>query len=92
VWSTDAPYRETVRKILFYQKKGILAVDMESSALFTVAHFRRIQLATVLIVSDELFTLEWVHGFKEPIFLKTREKVAELVLACCAHAHSLPGS
>jgi len=80
VWSTDAPYRETKAKVLGYQKQGVLAVDMESSALFAVASFRGIRLAVVLIVSDELFSLKWVHGFKDGKFRQTREKVAELTL------------
>jgi uridine phosphorylase len=80
VWSTDAPYRETKGKVLSYQKAGVLAVDMESSALFTVAGFRKIDLAVVLTVSDELFTLDWVHGFKNPRFLETRKRLVEPIL------------
>ena len=80
VWSTDAPYRETVGKILGYQAQGVLAVDMEASALFTVAHFRKIRLAMALVVSDDLSDLSWKHGFREPRFLETRERLAELTL------------
>lgn len=80
VWSIDAPYRETVGKVLRYQREGILAVDMETSALFTVARYRSIDLAGVLVVSDELSTLQWIHGFKEPGFLRTRQWVAQCVL------------
>jgi len=80
VWSIDAPYRETRGKVLAYQKEGVLAVDMESSALLTVAHYRSIQLALTLVVSDELFSLEWVHGFRDPRFQKTRQAVAERIL------------
>jgi uridine phosphorylase len=80
VWSTDAPFRETVGKVLEYQQQGLLAVDMETSALFTVAHFRSIQLAAVLAVSDELHDLTWRHGFKDQRFLNTREKLARIAL------------
>jgi uridine phosphorylase len=80
VWSIDAPYRETVDKVLRYQREGILAVDMETSALFTVARYRSIDLAGILVVSDELSTLRWIHGFKEPRFLRTRQWVARCVL------------
>jgi uridine phosphorylase len=81
VWSTDAPYRETVGKVLDYQKQGVLAVEMESSALFTVAHFRGIRLAMVLAVSDELATLQWRHGFRDARFQRVREILPDLVLA-----------
>jgi len=80
VWSTDAPYRETLGKVLSYRQQGVLAVDMEASALFTVAHYRRIRLAMALIVSDDLSTLKWVHGFKESRFHQTRETLAGLTL------------
>lgn len=73
VWTTDAPFRETAAKVLKHQGSGILAVDMETSALFAVAGFRGIDLASVLVVSDELFTLKWKHGFREPGFRRTRE-------------------
>ncbi len=80
VWSIDAPYRETVRKVLRYQQEGILGVDMETSALFTVARYRSIDLACVLVVSDDLSTLRWVHGFKDPRFLDTRKRAVRGVL------------
>ncbi|MGV8074774.1 MAG: nucleoside phosphorylase [Syntrophobacteraceae bacterium] len=85
VWSTDAPYRETIGKVLNYKQAGILAVDMETSALLTVARFRNIRLAVALIVSDSLSDLTWKHGFKEIRFQQTRTKLAELTLkAVCS--------
>ena len=80
VWSIDAPYRETVRKVLRYQREGILGVDMETSALFTVARYRGIDLAAVLVVSDDLSTLRWVHGFKDPKFLESRKRAVHAAL------------
>jgi len=80
VWSTDAPYRETPGKVLAYRKQGLLAVDMEVSALFTVARFRGIRLGASLIVSDDLSSLKWVHGFKEARFQQARASIVELTL------------
>lgn len=84
VWSIDAPYRETRGKVLAFQREGVLGVDMESSALLTVARYRSIRLALALVVSDELFSLEWVHGFKDPRFQTTRQTMAERVLHAAA--------
>lgn len=84
VWTTDAPYRETRGKVRKYQQSGILAVDMETSALFTLAAYRQIQLAVVLTVSDELHSLHWVHGYRASKFLETREKVVDSVLSVIA--------
>jgi uridine phosphorylase len=77
VWTMDAPYRETIGKILQYQGEGILGVEMEVSALFTVACFRHIRLTAVLVVSDELHSLSWVHGFNQTRFQQTRQLLAE---------------
>jgi uridine phosphorylase len=66
LWTTDAPYRETPTKIKAYQGLGALAVEMEMSALITVSTFRHIQLAGLLVVSDELFDLRWNPGFSDP--------------------------
>ena len=85
VWTTDAPFRETVAKVRKLQADGILSVDMETSALFTVARFRGIDLAVVLVVSDDLSGLKWVHGFREPVFKEARLKAIKSTLtAICA--------
>jgi len=63
VWTTDAPYRETPLKIETYRQKGVLAVEMEMSALITLALFRAVQVAGLLVVSDELAGLKWKPGF-----------------------------
>jgi uridine phosphorylase len=66
VWTTDAIYRETPSKVKTYQARGILAVEMEISALMTVALYRAVSMAGLLVVSDELFDLKWRHGFSNP--------------------------
>jgi uridine phosphorylase len=80
VWTTDAPYRETPAKIKEYQKKGVLAVEMEMSALMTLAVYRKVKIAGLLVVSDELSGLKWHTGFTSPV-LKQRSRFAgELLL------------
>jgi uridine phosphorylase len=69
IWTTDAVFRETKNKVTDYGGSGYLSVEMEASALFTVAHCRGIELAALLVVSDELFDLRWHHGFTRPRFL-----------------------
>ncbi|MBN2123547.1 MAG: nucleoside phosphorylase [Deltaproteobacteria bacterium] len=66
VWTTDAPYREVPGKVTAYGARGVLAVEMEMSALMTVALFRGVGLAGLLVVSDELHELRWRHGFGDP--------------------------
>jgi len=83
VWSTDAPYRETVSDVLSLQKKGVLAVDMEVSALFSAGAFRGMSVGALLIVSDELGSLEWVRGFSGDTFKRGRRIVGEIVEEIC---------
>lgn len=52
VWSTDAPYRECVEKVVAYREQGVMGVEMEFAALVQVAAFRGVPLAAVLLVSD----------------------------------------
>jgi uridine phosphorylase len=70
IWTTDALYRETREKVVRYGQEGILAVDMECSALIQVAAFRQVQLAAVLMVSDLLWQNPWHPGFQGKEFRK----------------------
>lgn len=51
--STDAPFRQTLRKERRWRDEGILGVDMEMSALLTVARYHGIPAVGLLIVSDK---------------------------------------
>ncbi len=86
VWTTDAPYRETCEKVKRFQAQGVLAVDMETSALFCVSRFRGVELAVVLVVSDELFGLKWLHGFRDPGFKQSRKAAIQSVLTSLCSA------
>jgi uridine phosphorylase len=83
VWSTDAPYRETKEKVLLFQQQGVLGVEMEVSALFTVARFRQVKIGALLVVSDELGSLSWKPGFKTHRLKQSREIAAEVLRSTC---------
>ena len=69
IWTTDAVFRETKSKVKACGERGVLAVEMEASALFTVARYRGIELGAIMVVSDELFDLRWHPGFARPRFI-----------------------
>jgi len=75
--STDAPFRETKTWLEQKQKKRIDLVDMETSAVFSLAEFRRIESAALMIVSDELWSGQWKKGFFDP---QLDEKIEEYFL------------
>jgi uridine phosphorylase len=83
VWTTDAVFRETTEKILSYQEKNILAVEMETSALFTVGMFREVDVGAILVASDELSTLKWKPGFGEDRFKKSCKAVQRIITKLC---------
>jgi len=83
VWTTDAIYRETKKKVMAYRKRGLLAVDMEMSALINLAIYRSVELAGLLIVSDELFSLEWHNGVGAERLKKRSREAGRLLLDLC---------
>jgi uridine phosphorylase len=83
IWTTDGFFRETRERVLRFQHQGALAVEMELSALFSVAAFRDVALGAVLVVSDSLADLSWRQGFKEKRFRNRRRSVCEAVCRLC---------
>jgi purine-nucleoside phosphorylase len=83
VWTTDAVYRETRARVEAHQKDGVLAVEMELSALCAVARFRGVSLAGILVVSDELSALDWRPGFKNERFVQGRRTAYRVVAELC---------
>lgn len=88
VWTTDAPYRETRQKVTTYAAQGILAVEMELAALTAVASFRGVELAAVLLVSDELWREKWTPGFQHRDFRQKNRAMVESLLQFCQHLPS----
>ena len=83
IWTTDALYRETRAKVEDYQKQGALAVEMEVSALFSVAQFRQVELGAILVVSDELSAFKWRPGFKDKRFVTGHQTACRMVRESC---------
>jgi uridine phosphorylase len=83
IWTTDGIYRETREKVDFYQSQGALAVEMETSALFSAGKFRDVAIGAILVVSDELSSDTWRPGFKDSRFKQSRKTVCEVVQKIC---------
>lgn len=87
VWSTDAPYQETDEKVRNFQKRGVLGVEMEMSALFAVGRFRNVEVGGLLVVSDELHDFTWKRGFPRPEFKKARRVAADVIYTVCSEVN-----
>lgn len=81
IWSTDAPYRESRKQLqLLHTSEQVVGVDMEFSALCTVAGFRGVNFSAVLIVSDELWSRRWKPGFKDSRFQEHSKRIMHILL------------
>lgn len=79
IWTTDAIYRETPKKVTHFKNLGAKAVEMECSALFSVSRFRNVNIAAVLVVSDSLALKDWEPGFRNNQFKQGRKLACETV-------------
>lgn len=80
-WTTDAPYRETVKKIEARRSEGCLTVEMESASLIAVAQFRKALFGQVLYGGDDLSGAEWSNREWQ-----SRSEVRESLFWLCADA------
>jgi len=55
-WTTDAPYRETAEAIAYAKALGIVAVEMEASALYAFATVRDFDVICVAHVTNTMAT------------------------------------
>jgi uridine phosphorylase len=80
-WTIDAPYRETKAEIAHYKKQGVATVEMEASALFSVAKYRGAKIASAFVVSDILGE-KWKPKFHHIDVVKTENKLIDAAIAC----------
>jgi len=80
IWSTDAPFMETLSKVREYSDMGVLVVDMEMTDLMAVCMRRRVKLAGVVTVTDELYSGYWKPMFDSDVVTGSEKKVAYAVV------------
>lgn len=80
VWTTDAPFRETMSKVLSYSKSGVLAVEMECSAMFCLSMYRQAETAAVLVISDSLHEGVWKPAFTREEVIKSEKAISEILI------------
>jgi len=83
IWTTDAIYRETGEKVKCLQRQKAIGVEMEISALFTVAKFRGVDVGALAVVSDELASFKWRPGFKTDRFKHGRMAACTVIKDVC---------
>lgn len=78
-WTTDAIYREFTAKIEAYRERGVLGVDMETSAMYAFGLATGVAVANVLVVSDELWH-EWRPAFHTEELRQAMRRTGRAVL------------
>lgn len=83
-WTTDAPYRETLEKYMYWRKKLCLSVEMELSALFCLSKFRKFKIAALLVGADSLTEDGWQRTFKNTNISKSKRIISQFLssIAC----------
>lgn len=78
-WTTDAPYRETVARIGVLRRRGVIGVDMETSAMYAAGRFRGVRVCNILVISDELWG-PWKPGFNGRLVRRGTETAQRVLL------------
>jgi uridine phosphorylase len=78
-WTTDAPYRELHSTIERYRRRGVVGVDMETSAMYALGRFRQVAVCNLLVVSDELWEA-WRPAFRTPELKAATAQAQEVIL------------
>jgi uridine phosphorylase len=81
-WTTDAPYRETAKKVTKRKEEGCIAVEMESAGLMAVAKFRNVILGQVIYGGDDLSGKTWDNRAWHSI-IDIREKLFWICADAC---------
>ncbi|MCP4023517.1 MAG: nucleoside phosphorylase [Desulfobacteraceae bacterium] len=81
IWTTDAIYRETKNKVAFYRDLGAKAVEMECSALFSIAAYHKVELTSLLVVSDSVAQKDWNPGFRKKHFKNARQTACNAIMS-----------
>jgi uridine phosphorylase len=83
-WTTDAIYRETVKKRALRISQGCEVVEMEASALFAVAQFRDVKLGQVVYGGDLVVPEGWDSRTWDKR-TDVRERLFWLAVEACQH-------
>lgn len=71
VWTIDAIYRETPKRIKRRLKEGAIGVDMECASLAAVCKYNKCEFASLLYFSDSTDGIKWNWRFYDKIALRS---------------------
>ncbi len=84
IWTTDAIFRQTRDKVRKYSSEGVLAVDMESTALMAIAMYRGVELGIAHVVTDELYGEKWTMYSDDDMMARVEKEVVQSLIEVLA--------
>lgn len=89
VWTIDAPYRETRKKVVTRKEEGCICVDMECSAISALAKFRNKEIFQFFYAADNLDSAKWdTRSLGNDDKLSDKEKIGLLALKMAINMES----
>lgn len=85
VWTTDAPYRELRQTVARLRQAGVLAVDMETSAMYVLGAYRDIAVANLLLIGDVLGD-PWLAAFHDDRLAEALETAQDAMVQAASNA------
>lgn len=82
-WTIDSMYRETRDEINHYALEGVATIEMELASLFAVATFRKVDLSSMLVISDYVGFDNWdkqIHSVSTSTAVFKSIEIAKKVL------------
>lgn len=86
-WTTDGLYRETRGGLKAAVTQGAATVEMEAAALFAVARYRGVPIASAFTISDTLAEPEWQPEFLSKDTGEGLERLYGAALAALRPSH-----
>lgn len=83
-WTIDAPYRETIAEAHHYRDQGVLTVEMEAAAIFTVAAHHHVSVASAFFITDLVLESGWDTHFGHDEVIRARDLLIDATLESTA--------
>ncbi len=80
IWTIDTMFRQTLLEIESGIEKKIAGFEMETSALFTIAKVKGVELSSVQIISDYFIDGEYKSIYRSDDFNKNLKKAVDISL------------
>ncbi|MEM5882794.1 MAG: nucleoside phosphorylase [Candidatus Aenigmatarchaeota archaeon] len=82
--TTDAFYRETLRDMEKYRKRGVVCVDMEVAALYAVGKFRNVDVGSSFWLWDQVIEPgRWNPDYQTKRINKAKNDLVEVAIKVC---------